>query len=186
MKKIVQIALLLIMMVMVTSCNKKEPSKKLQMSGNYYDNIEYFENAGSDEKKINKENISGMAKVYLQSVTYDIKELDEANKIAILDVNVPNTAQLLPQIISDVIVKNDEASYEELLQAVQSELEVTLLDENTERITTTIELPVEEEGGEHKLIYNEVWEQAVYGNLEKMYIDCYRTLIGGMTDEIPE
>ena len=61
-----------------------------------------------DEKKINKENISGMAKVYLQSVTYDIKELDEANKIAILDVNVPNTAQLLPQIISDVIVKNDE------------------------------------------------------------------------------
>ena len=98
MKKIVQIALLLIMMVMVTSCNKKEPSKKLQMSGNYYDNIEYFENAGSDEKKINKENISGMAKVYLQSVTYDIKELDEANKIAILDVNVPNTAQLLPYL----------------------------------------------------------------------------------------
>lgn len=185
MKKITLIALLLLMMVMVTSCNKKERSKKLQMSGTYYDNIEYFENSESDENKNNKESISGMAKIYLQSVTYEIKELDESNKTAIVDVNVPNTAKLLPQIISDVIDKNDAVSYEELLQAVQNELEAMLLDENTERLTTTIELPFEEDE-DYKLIINEDWEQAVYGNLENMYIDCYRTLVGGLTDEISE
>lgn len=174
------------MMSLTTSCNKKDTYSELQMSGSYYDNITDFKRAGNDtDVNESVESMSGVAKSYLQSVTYEIKELDKENKIATLEVSVPNFTQVLPQIVSDVLAENEDASYEDLLQIVKSELEKVLSNENIEK-TTTVDLPIEENDGEYKLIYNEQWEQIVFGSLENMYIEYYRTMIGGLIDEIPE
>lgn len=183
MKRVIVSLLALLMMSLTTSC----ATSGLQMSGSYYDNIADFKRAGNDEDvSESMENISGVAKSYLQSVTYEIKELDKDNEIATLEVNVPNFTQVLPQIVSNVLVENEDASYEDLLQIVQSELEKTLSNDGIEKITTTIDLPIEEKNSEYKLIYNEQWEQIIYGSLENMYIEYYRAMIGGLIDEIPE
>lgn len=187
MKRVIALLLALLMMSITTSCNKKDTSSELQMSGSYYDNITDFKRAGNDTD-VNESVVStsGVAKSYLQSVTYEIKELDKENKVATLEVSVPNFTQVLPQIVSDVLAENEDASYEDLLQIVQSEMEKALSNEDIEKKTTTVDLPIEENDGEYKLIYNEQWEQIVFGSLENMYIEYYRTMIGGLIDEIPE
>ncbi len=187
MKTGIILILALIMISLATSCNKNNSSNELQMSGSYYDNISDFKHTGNDiDVNESEENTSSVAKSYMQSVTYEIKELDKDNEIATLEVSVPNFMQMLPQIVSDVLAENEDASYEDLLQIVQSELEKALSKEDIEKTTTTVDLPIEENDGEYKLIYNEQWEQIVFGSLENMYIEYYRTMIGGLIDEIPE
>lgn len=174
----------ILLLCLLVSCGKKE-TNGLQMSGSYYDNISDF--AGTDiQESATVEDASAITKAYLQGVTYEIIELDKDNGVATLEVSVPNFTQLLPQIVTNVLAANEGASYEELLQIVQSEVEKALTDEGVEKTITTIDLPVEERNGEYKLIYNEQWDQIVFGSLEDMYIEYYRTMIGGLIDEIPE
>ncbi len=187
MKRAIVLLFALLIMGLTTSCNKNDTSDELQMSGSYYDNITDFKYFGNDTNiNENMESVSGVAKSYLQSVTYEIKELDKENKLATLEVSVPNFTQVLSQIVSDVLAENEDASYVDLLQIVQSELENTLSNEDIEKTTSTVDLPIEENDGEYKLVYNEQWEQIVFGSLENMYIEYYRTMIGGLIDEIPE
>lgn len=179
--------LVLLMMSLITSCDKKDASSELRMSGSYYDNITNFKHVGNNAN-VNEsvESMSGIAKSYLKSVTYEIKKLDKDNEIATLEVGVPNVTQVLPQIVFDVLAENKDASYEELLQIVQSKFEKMLSNEGIEKIVTTIDLPIEKNDGEYKLIYNEQWEQIVFGNLENIYIEYYRTMMGEVINEIPE
>ncbi len=187
MKRIIVLLLVLLMMSLTTSCNKKDASSELRMSGAYYDNITDFKRTGNDTN-VNEsmENMSGVAKSYLQSVTYVITGLDKENKVATLEVSVPNFTKVLPRIVTDVLAENENASYENLFQLVQSELEKALSAEGIEKTVATVDLPIEENNGEYKLVYNEQWEQIVWGSLEDMYIEYYRVMIGGLIDEIPE
>lgn len=162
--------------------------KKTIETHNVGEVISQAENAITRAKELGPESEykNHIAEVYLQSVTYEIITLDKENGIATLEVSVPNVAQLLPQIVNNVLAENTGESYDALLQIVQSELERALSDEGIERTTTTIDFPIEYNNGEYEPIYTEQWEQLVFGSLEDMYIEYYRTMIGEMHDEIPE
>lgn len=183
MKRILALSMVILILCSLASCGKKK--KGLAMSGSYFDNISDFADTEYQDTT-SVEEVSGVTQAYLQGVTYEIVELDEENKVATLDVSVPNFTKVLPQIVTDVMAENEEASYDELLQIVQEELEKALSDESVEHTTATIELPFEEVDGEYKLIHNEEWEQLVFGGLQEMYVEYYRTMIGGLLDEIPE
>ena len=184
MKRVIVVLLVLLTMSLTTSCNKGGESKQLQMSGSYYDNFADFKGV-EHEADVNEsvESISCVTKSYLQNVTYEIKKLDKENKVATLEVSVPNFTQVLPQIVSNVLTENENVAYEELLEIVQSELEKTFSNESVEKTKTIIDMSIEEIDGEYKLVYNEQWEQIVFGSLENMYIEYYRTMIGGLKFE---
>lgn len=181
MKRILALCMVILMLCSMTACGKKE----LQMSGSFLDNITDFTDA-QHQAAPDREEISGVARAYLQGVTYEIRELDEERGIATLEVRVPCFTEALPRIVADVLAEHGDAAYDEQLALVRAELEKALSDKNAEKTTTTMELPFEEVDGAYKLIYNEAWETAVFGSLEEMYIAYYRTLIGGLSDEIPE
>lgn len=183
MKKILAPLMVILFLLSLTACgNKKnEPA----MSGSYLENISDF--AETDNSGANSaEGLSGVAKAYLQGVTYQIVELDKDNKVATLDVRIPNIAKILPLIVTDVMEKNEGTSYDELLLLVQSELEKALSDKAVECTTTTVYLPLQEVDGKYKLVRNEVWNDRIFGSLQEMYLEYYCTMIGGMTDETPE
>lgn len=127
-----------------------------------------------------------VTEAYLQSVTNEIIELDIDNGVATVEVSVPNLTEFLPQAVTNVLKSNEGTPYEELLQIVQSEVKNVLSNEEFEIITTTIDLPVKEINSEYKPVYNEQWEVIVFGGLEDMYLEYYRTMIGEISDEIPE
>lgn len=186
MKKVFVLMLSLLVMSILTSCIKNDKSNELQMTGSYYDNIDFFKTAGdSSDDNEDAEITSDLVKSYFQGITYEIVELDKDNKFATVNVSVPDLTKILPQIISDVLTKNPDATYDELLSIVQSKLEKELTSDGAEKNTTTLDLPIEEKDGKYLLIYNEQWEEIVFGSLEEMYLDYYRTMIGGLPDETP-
>lgn len=183
MKRMLALSMVMLILCSLAACGNKK--KGLAMNGSYLENISSFvaaENSGA----VSAEGLSGVTQAYLQGVTYRIVKLDEDNKVATLDVHVPNFTKILPQIVTDVMEENEEASYDDLLLLVQAELEKALSDEAVECTTTTIELPLREVGGEYKLVCNEVWDELIFGSLQEMYLECYRTMIGGLPDETPE
>ncbi len=183
MKKTFALLGMVLLLCLLVSCEKE--TNGLKRSGSYYENFSDFAGTDSQESAA-VEDTPAITKAYLQGVTYEIVELDKDNGVATLEVSVPNLAQLLPQIVNNVLADYEGTSYENLLRLVQAEVETALSDEAIEKTTTVIDLPIEEISGEYKLIYNEQWEQIVFGGLEDMYIEYYRTMIGGMIDEIPE
>lgn len=166
MKRVLALALTIVVMCFFVSCGKEDITNGLHMSGSYLDNITDFNSTG-DHVEMNDDSGSptGVTKAYLQGITYEIKELDEDSNVATLEVCVPNFDQVLPKIITNVMAENEGASYEELLEIVRVEMEAALLDENIATTTTEITLPVEEVDGKYVLVYNEQWEQVVFGNL---------------------
>lgn len=183
-KKIILITMAIILIINFAACEKKEVNG-LTMSGSYHDNLSDFINEDGDMSD-SLSNSTGVTKAYLQGITYNIEDLDRENRIATLTISVPNLAEALPQTVTKVMAENPDASYEELLLMVQNELNNLLTNDELEITTTTLDLPFDEIDGEYKLIYNEQWEKIVFGRLEEMYIEYYRTMIGGMIDEIPE
>ncbi len=186
MKRVLAFLLTIVIMCFFVSCSKEGTANGhgLQMSGSYLDNIADFKSTQDHvEMDDGTQSPSGVAKAYLQAVTYEIKELDEDSNVATLEVCIPNFAQVLPQIITKAIAENEGSSYEELMEIVRIEMEAALLDENIATTTEEITLPVEEADGKYVLVYNEQWEQAVFGNLQELYLESYRAMLGGVRDE---
>lgn len=184
MKKVVSVALLFLMLFSLAACAKKE-EKGLQLKGSYYENISDFTQENKDVE-VNAETITGVAKAYMQGVTYTVTDLDEEAKMATLEVSIPNFVDVLPSIVDEVLAENEGAEYEELLNMVQTRTEEALSSEDIACTSSTITLPIEEINGEYKLVYNEQWDQVVFGALQDLYLEYYRTMIGGLLDEIPE
>ena len=184
MKKVVSIILLFLMFFSLPACAKKE-EKGLQLKGSYYENITDFTQESADTE-VNAESITGVAKAYMQGVTYTVTDLDEEAQVATLEVSIPNFVDVLPSIVDEVLAENEGAEYEELLNMVQTRTEEALSSEDIACTSSTITLPIEEINGEYKLVYNEQWDQVVFGALQDLYLEYYRTMIGGLLDEIPE
>lgn len=183
MKKLIFFVLLLAEILICVSCGKNEIAKGLEKNGTYYENINNFTDTSMEEKESNIEDSTEISKAYLQGITYEILEVDKKEMVATLEVSVPNLTQELPNVIEEVFDNNTDASYDELLQILQKELTTSLVSTDEEKTTTIINLPMIKENGEYKLVYNQQWEQAVYGQLKEMYLEYYRQIIGGITDE---
>lgn len=140
--------------------------------------------AHAKKLEIDSEYENDITELYLQSVTNKIVELDADNGIATVEVSIPDLTELLPQTVTNALRENEETAYEELLRIIQTEVEKAISNQDIEKITTTVVLPVEEINGEYKPVYNEQWEEIVFGSLEDMYIDYFHTMIGGLSDEI--
>lgn len=185
MKRVLALLLALTALGVFTSCGKKEEVKGLQITGSYYENINDFKSADEiQQEERNEEPASGVVKAYLQGVVYEIKELDEKNMLATVEVSVPDFGGVLEETIDRVVTENEGKSFEELLALVRAEMETALQDENIKRTSSEVTMTVEEADGIYKLVYNEQWTQLVFGDMEQMYVESFQRMLGGEDYEV--
>lgn len=148
--------MLLLTILSLPACVKKE-ERGLQLKGSYYENIDDFTQEGADTE-VNAESITGVAKAYMQGVTYTVTDLNEDAHTATLEVSIPNFVEVLPAVVDEVLAETNGVEYEELLSMVQAKTEDALSSEDVARTSSTITLPIEQINGEYILVYNEQWD----------------------------
>lgn len=154
---------------------------QLDITGNYYDNLADFGVEREDEKQES----SPLAQAYLKGITYEIIDIDKENMKATVKVSVPQVTDVLVQIIDKILEENAqaEAAYikECVIQELQSRLEKNVIPKATE----TLFIPLKKELFAYKLNPGEEWYDVIMGQLEEMYIEYFRLMIGEMTNEEP-
>lgn len=151
----------------------------LSESGSLYENISEFDFASSGE-------MDGLTKSFLNCVKYEITNIDKQAMMATVDINVPVISDGLSEILDKVIAENNDSDYEELKEIAEKELSNLLESNQIEYEKTTITLMIEKVDGDYKLIPTDEWNQILVKNLEELYMDYLKLLMGGMTDEMPK
>lgn len=151
----------------------------LNEKGTLYDNASDFE-INSDT-----EHLSSLSKSFLKKISYKIVEIDEDKMIATVVVSVPDISQNLPEFVDNAIINNNNMEYDELLAFVKKQFQTTLESEDWPQKETTMELSIKETEDGYKLVPNDEWNKVIYGDIENLYLEYLKTLIGGMTNEIP-
>lgn len=152
----------------------------LSEKGTLYDNISDF------EVNADTEHTSSLSQTFLKEITYEIIEIDEDKMIATVIVSVPDISEKLPDVVDNVIIDNQNMEYDELLSSVKENFQTALESDDLPKKETTIELSIENTDDGYKLVPNDEWNQVIYGDIENMYLDYLKALIGGMTNENPQ
>lgn len=106
--------------------------------------------------------------------------------IATLDISVPVITDELSNILDNVIEENNGKGYSDLKEIAKSELSSLFSSSQIENEKSTLTLQIKEINGSYKLVPSEEWNKVLTENLENLYISYLKSLIGGMTDEIPK
>lgn len=173
---VVVIAIIAVSAILIINNKPYGLSKK----GTLYDNISDF------EVNADTEHTSSLSQAFLKEITYEIIEIDEDEMIATVIVYVPDISEKLPDVVDVAIIDNQNMEYDKRLSSVKEKFQVALESEDLPKKETTVELSIKNTDDGYKLIPNEEWNQVIYGDIENMYIDYLKTLIGGMTNENPK
>ena len=157
----------------------REDSFDLKESGSLYENISDFALDSSGEP-------DELTQSFLESVQYEIIDIDKENMTATVDISVPVIADELSHILDNVIAENNGKDYDDLKQIAESELSSMLSSSQLENEKSTLTLQIEKVNGSYKLVPSEEWNKVLTENLENLYMSYLESLIGGMTDEMPK
>mgnify|MGYP000573426068 FL=1 len=123
---------------------------------------------------------------FLESVQYEIIDIDKENMTATVDISVPIITDELSNIFDNVIAENNEKDYDDLKQIAKSELSNMLNSSQLENKKSKLTLQIKEINGSYKLVPSEEWNRELTENLENLYMSYLDSLIGGVTDEMPK
>lgn len=184
-KKPIAIGSILIMIVLVFIVAfqfMKKTSYGLEQTGNLYDNISNFNVTNSEMA----ENTKGdWETYYLKAIKYEITSINKADMTATVNLSIPQISDILSDTIDKVLSGNTVTKYDDLKANVEQELGEALRLEKVEISTFTLILPIEKADGTYKISPTDEWNKLVVGNIEELYLEYLRALIGGMTDENP-
>lgn len=152
----------------------------LNEKGTLYNNASDFVVNGDSE------HASTLSQAFIKEITYEIIEIDEADMTATVVVSVPVISEKLSDVVDNVIINNQNMEYDELLSSVKDKFQAALELDDLPKKETTIELSIKNTDNGYKLVPNDEWNQVIYGDIENMYLDYLKTLIGGMTNENPQ
>ena len=157
----------------------RDKSFDLNEAGSLYENISDFALDSSSEP-------DELTQSFLESVQYEIIDIDKENMTATVDISVPVITDELSNILDNVIAENNGKDYDDLKQIAKSELSSMLSSSQLENKKSTLTLQIEEINGSYKLVPSEEWNRVLTENLENLYMSYLESLLGGMTDEVPK
>lgn len=177
-------AILIIIMIFLIPKSKKT-SFGLRKSGSVYENMSDFLLYSSDESdEMGKPD--KLTQSFLKSIHYEITDIDKEKMTAVVEVNVPKMADTLSEVLDKVIENNSDKDKEELIRIAESELSSMLSSNQIETQKSTITLQIEETDGFYKLVPSEELDGVITGELDNLYMSYLKSLLGGITDELPE
>ena len=175
---VILVSIVLAAILLVTQLLRKH-SFDLEESGSLYENISDFALDSSGEP-------DELTQSFLESVQYEIIDIDKENMTATVDISVPVITDELSNILDNVIAENDGKDYDDLKQIAEGELSSMLSSSQLEKEKSTLMLQIEEINGSYKLVPSEEWNKVLTENLENLHMSYLEALIGGMTDEMPK
>lgn len=173
------LAFIILAVVLLVMEVLREDSFGLKESGSLYENISDFalDSSGDPDE---------LTQSFLESVHYEIIDIDKENMTATVDISVPVIADELSNILDNVIAENNGKDYDELKQIAESELSSMFRSNQLENEKSTLTLQIKEINRSYKLVPSEEWNKVLTENLENLYMRYFESLIGGMTDEMPK
>lgn len=177
--------IIIIVLIVVIACVICIPklldgnSYGLKKSGTLYDNI-------SDFSILSEDNPDELTQTYLKSITYQITNIDKKEMMATIEVQIPQISDELSNTLDKVISENKDTGYDELKSQAEKAFADTLKSEKFNKNTEIVILPIEKIDGSYKIIPSQEWNALLTENLEELYMEYLKTLIGGMTDEMPQ
>ena len=173
------LAFIVLAAVLLVTRLLREDSFDLKESGSLYENISDFalDSSGDPDE---------LTQSFLESVQYEIIDIDKENMTATVNISVPVIADELSNILDNVIAENNGKDYDDLKQIAESELSSVLSSSQLENEKSTLTLQIEKVNGSYKLVPLEEWNKVLTENLENLYMSYLEALIGGMTDEMPK
>lgn len=173
------LAFIVLAAVLLVTRLLREDSFDLKESGSLYENISDFalDSSGDPDE---------LTQSFLESVQYEIIDIDKENMTATVNISVPVIADELSNILDNVIAENNGKDYDDLKQIAESELSSVLSSSQLENEKSTLTLQIEKVNGSYKLVPSEEWNKVLTENLENLYMSYLEALIGGMTDEMPK
>ena len=151
----------------------------LNETGSFYENISDFALDSSSEP-------DELTKSYLENIQYEIIDVDKENMTSTVNVSIPVINNELSDILDKVITENSGKDYEELKQIAETELTDLLNSGQLEKEKSTLTLQIIEEDGSYKLVPSDEWNETLTANLENLYMNYLKSLIGGMSNETSE
>ena len=151
----------------------------LNETGSFYENISDFALDSSSEP-------DELTKSYLENIQYEIIDVDKENMTSTVNVSIPVINNELSDILDKVITENSGKDYEELKQIAETELTDLLNSGQIEKEKSTLTLQIIEEDGSYKLVPSDEWNETLTANLENLYMNYLKSLIGGMSNETSE
>ena len=151
----------------------------LNETGSFYENISDFALDSSSEP-------DELTKSYLENIQYEIIDVDKENMTSTVNVSIPVINNELSDILDKVITENSGKDYEELKQIAETELTDLLNSGQLEKEKSTLTLQIIEEDGSYKLVPSDEWNETLTANLENLYMNYSKSLIGGMSNETSE
>lgn len=172
------VAIVLVIILLVPQLFSKD-SFGLKNSGSLYENISDFalDSSGEPDK---------LTQSFFESIQYEITDINKEDMIATVDICVPIISDELSTIIDNILEENSGANYDDLKQLVENELISLLRSSQLENEKSTLTLQIKEINSSYKLVPSDEWNKVLTENLENLYMSYLKSLIGGMTDEIPE
>lgn len=158
----------------------EKTSYGLEQIGNLYDNISNF-NVTYGE--MTKDTEGDWETCYLKAIEYEIVSINKDDMTATVNLSIPQISGILSDTIDKVLSGNTDTNYDDLKANVEQELGEALRLKRVEISTFTLILPIEKVDGTYKISPTDEWNKLVVGNIEKLYLEYLRALIGGMTDE---
>lgn len=152
-KKAVQIFALGIMsvgcIIFFIGCSKSTKTPEFS-DGNYKDNMSDF------MELIDYNTESSMMDIYFNDVSYTVEAIDNENKIAILNVSIPNFESILYESINECMSDNENLDYESLFELTKDKIEEKLKSSNHATISKQIKLEIcKNDEGEWKMLPND-------------------------------
>ena len=151
----------------------------LNETGSFYENRSDFALDSSSEP-------DELTKSYLENIQYEIIDVDKENMTATINVSIPVINNELSDILDKVITENSGKDYEELKQIAETELTDLINSGQLEKEKSTLTLQIIEDDGSYKLVPSDRWNEKLTANLENLYMDYLKSLIGGMSNEASE
>jgi flagellar basal body-associated protein FliL len=151
----------------------------LKKYGTLYDNI-------SDFYVLSEENPNQLTQSYLECITYQITNIDKKEMIVTIEIQMPQISDELSNTLDKVVSENKDIKYDDLKKIAKKVFADTLKSEKLNKNAETFTLPIEKIDGSYKIIPSQEWNMLLTENLEKLYKEYFKTLIGGMTDEMPQ
>ncbi|OLN31727.1 hypothetical protein [Desulfosporosinus metallidurans] len=121
---------------------------------------------------------SGFVKLYYEQVTFVIEEQvlnDDGIGTAKVTVTTPNMRIILEKVLSSLSVRGS-LSDEELAEQAKNRIEL-LLKQDSEKITTTIEVPLKRIDGKWKIVPNKEWTNVITSNMAEILREYYAKII---------
>lgn len=171
---IVSIAVIVLVAILFVLELFRKESFNFKKSGSLYENMSDFalDSLGSPDE---------LTQAFLESIQYEIKDIDKENMIVTIDISIPVIYEELSNLLDDVIAENSEKDYDDLKQIAEEELSRMFKSGQLKTERKTLMLQIAKVDGSYKIVPSEEWNEIITSNLEELYVNYLKALIGGMT-----